>query len=189
VFLQHPSNRGPAHSMPKVLQGALNPRVAPGRVLRRHAHDQHRMCAYRRGRPPRRRAYVEGRATNSRYHRRTVSGETIVATSASLPRPSRCPRAARRRRSGSLSRNGRLRSCAFKTRFSSAGTRSRRPAPAAPSGRAPQRCTGTESRANSTPATLDRVLGHYGHTGLESRRLGCSRFRAGIALAAKSRLL
>ena len=40
MFLQHPSNRGPAHSMPKVLQGALNPRVAPGRVLRRHAHDQ-----------------------------------------------------------------------------------------------------------------------------------------------------
>jgi hypothetical protein len=40
VFFQDPSNRGPTHVMSEVLQGALNPRIAPRRVLRRHAHGE-----------------------------------------------------------------------------------------------------------------------------------------------------
>jgi hypothetical protein len=40
VFLENASNRGPTDVVSEVLQGALNPRIAPGRVLGRHAHDQ-----------------------------------------------------------------------------------------------------------------------------------------------------
>jgi hypothetical protein len=40
VFLQDPSTRGPTHSISDILQGALDPRIAPSRVLGRHAHGQ-----------------------------------------------------------------------------------------------------------------------------------------------------
>jgi hypothetical protein len=40
VFFQDPRNRRPTHLISKVLQGALDPRVAPRRVLGRHAHGE-----------------------------------------------------------------------------------------------------------------------------------------------------
>jgi hypothetical protein len=66
--------------------------------------------------------------------------------SVSVRRPSRYPRAARRRRSGSLSRKRRPRNCAFNTGFLPPGTRSPHPVLAVPSRAAPNHRNG---RANS----------------------------------------
>jgi hypothetical protein len=40
VRFQDPGNRRSADAVPEVCQRALNPRIAPRRVLRHHAHDQ-----------------------------------------------------------------------------------------------------------------------------------------------------
>lgn len=40
VFLQNPSNRESAHVMSEILQGALDARIIPRRVFRRHPHGE-----------------------------------------------------------------------------------------------------------------------------------------------------
>ena len=101
---QNSRDRSAADSMAKVLQGALNARVAPRRILRRHPDNQCskvRLQARRAASPAR---HVHLRATSWRCQRKIVSGVTSVATSASTRRPSRCPSSARRRRSPSSKR-------------------------------------------------------------------------------------
>ena len=128
---QNPGNRRAADAMPEILERALDPRVAPRRILLRHPHRP--IGGSRRGRrdgvvPVL--AYVHLRAMSCRCHRSIVSGVTIVATSRKACRPSRYARAASRRRSSSVSRRRRPPSCRRRTRFSSiryaSASRSRR---------------------------------------------------------------
>jgi hypothetical protein len=99
LFLEDASNRGPAHVIAEVLHGALNPRIAPGRVFGRHAHDQ---------RPD---VYVQTGTSSRATGVRPLAEDQLampsedgvrrgdVATSRSPRRPRRCPIAARRHRS------------------------------------------------------------------------------------------
>ena len=91
--------------MADVLQRALDPRVAPRRVLLRHPHDQaggSRQDAAPTGPCS---AYVHFRAISWRCHRSSVSGVTIVAISRNAARPTRYARTASRRRSSSRKRS------------------------------------------------------------------------------------
>ena len=118
--LQDPRNRRSSHPMPDVLQRPADPRVAPGRDSPPpSAPPAAGSPRARPARPDRPFAYVHFRAISCRCHRRIVSGVTMVATWRNLRRPSRCPRTASRRRSSSLSRRRRPRSCPRRMRFSS----------------------------------------------------------------------
>jgi hypothetical protein len=122
-----------------------------------------RIGACTRGRPVRRLAYVHWRTTRWRCHRRMVSGVAMVATSRRVRRPSRCPIAARRRRSSSLSRRRRPRNLRLQRPVLFAQERDQvvlllmHPT-------AEHRDEPRERRhgANLTSATLDPVSGQYG---------------------------
>ena len=65
--------------MADVLERALDPRVAPRRIVRRHPHDELTDSRTSTPRRPDSLAYVHLRAINWRCHRSKVSGVAIVA--------------------------------------------------------------------------------------------------------------
>ena len=87
--LENPGERRAANTMPKILEGSLDPRVAPRGMLFRHPDDHGLNLgedtvtarALARLRPP--------RTMSCRCHRKIVSGVTMVEIGRKTCRPSR----------------------------------------------------------------------------------------------------
>src|SRR5262249_8593543 len=120
VVLEDSLDRVAGDFVAEALQRTTDSRVAPSRVLVRHADHEGGDLRLDAGRPGTRLfepAYFL--ATSRRYQRRIVSGVTMPAMSPRRRRPSAFPFTARRRRWSSVSRRRRLPRSARRMRFSS----------------------------------------------------------------------
>ena len=111
VGLQDARDRRSPDLVPEILEGTLNARVAPRRIVPGHASTSCRISAKTPERLLRLLGYVHLRATSCRCQRSSVSGVTIVATSRKACRPSLWARMASRRRSSSVNRSRRPPTC------------------------------------------------------------------------------